>query len=39
MINAVCEKLIARHPHIYGDVEVNDEEDEARNRTVATNSK
>ena len=31
MINAVCEKLIARHPHIYGDVEVNDEEDVKRN--------
>lgn len=26
-IDAVCEKLIARHPHIYGDVQVaNDEE-------------
>src|SRR6476620_2450828 len=31
MINAVCEKLIARHPHIYGDVQVNDEEDVKRN--------
>ncbi|HSB93446.1 MAG TPA: nucleoside triphosphate pyrophosphohydrolase [Flavitalea sp.] len=31
MINAVCEKLIARHPHIYGDVEVKDEEDVKRN--------
>ncbi|MGS2740419.1 nucleoside triphosphate pyrophosphohydrolase [Sinomicrobium sp. M5D2P17] len=29
--NAICEKLIARHPHIYGDVEVNDEEDVKRN--------
>lgn len=25
--NAVCEKLINRHPHIYGDVEVADEEE------------
>lgn len=31
MINAVCEKLIFRHPHIYGDVQVNDEEDVKRN--------
>ncbi|NCU05471.1 MAG: nucleoside triphosphate pyrophosphohydrolase [Chitinophagaceae bacterium] len=31
MINAVCEKLIARHPHIYGDIKVNDEEDVKRN--------
>lgn len=31
MINGVCEKLIARHPHIYGDVKVNDEEDVKRN--------
>jgi len=31
MINAVCEKLIARHPHIYGDVQVNNEEDVKRN--------
>src|SRR5215210_1851145 len=22
VINGICEKLIARHPHIYGDVEV-----------------
>jgi XTP/dITP diphosphohydrolase len=27
----VCEKLIHRHPHIYGDVEVNNEEDVKRN--------
>jgi len=26
-INAVCEKLINRHPHIYGDVIVNGEEE------------
>lgn len=30
-ITGVCEKLIARHPHIYGDVKVNDEEDVKRN--------
>jgi MazG family protein len=27
MINGICEKLISRHPHIYGNVKVNDEED------------
>lgn len=26
-INGICEKLIHRHPHIYGDVKVNDEND------------
>jgi MazG family protein len=26
-LNAVCEKLISRHPHIYGDVKVKDEEE------------
>ncbi len=31
VINALCEKLIHRHPHIYGDVKVNDEEDVKRN--------
>ncbi|GAB2822702.1 nucleoside triphosphate pyrophosphohydrolase [Ferruginibacter profundus] len=31
MINGICEKLIHRHPHIYGDVKVNDEEDVKRN--------
>jgi MazG family protein len=31
VINGVCEKLIFRHPHIYGDVLVNDEEDVKRN--------
>ncbi|MEO6453844.1 MAG: nucleoside triphosphate pyrophosphohydrolase [Ginsengibacter sp.] len=38
VINGVCEKLINRHPHIYGDtddpeqlVKVNDEEDVKRN--------
>lgn len=27
VINGICEKLISRHPHIYGDVEVADEEE------------
>jgi len=27
VLNAVCDKLITRHPHIYGDVKVNNEED------------
>ena len=31
VIERVCEKLIFRHPHIYGDVKVNDEEDVKRN--------
>jgi MazG family protein len=38
VINGICDKLIARHPHIYGDpadsgklVEVKDEEDVKRN--------
>ena len=31
VINGICEKLIFRHPHIYGDVLVNDEEDVKRN--------
>jgi len=30
-INGVCEKLISRHPHIYGDVKVDNEEDVKRN--------
>ena len=29
--NAICDKLIDRHPHIYGDVEVKDEEEVKRN--------
>ncbi|WP_299256969.1 nucleoside triphosphate pyrophosphohydrolase [uncultured Aquimarina sp.] len=29
--NEICEKLINRHPHIYGDVKVADEEDVKRN--------
>ncbi len=31
VINGVCEKLIFRHPHIYGDVVVADEDDVKRN--------
>jgi len=31
VLNAQCEKLIARHPHIYGNVKVNNEEDVKRN--------
>lgn len=31
VINGVCEKLIARHPHIYGDVQVENDEDVKRN--------
>ncbi|MEO6917023.1 MAG: nucleoside triphosphate pyrophosphohydrolase [Chitinophagaceae bacterium] len=31
VINGIVEKLIFRHPHIYGDVKVNDEEDVKRN--------
>lgn len=27
MIHAICDKLVARHPHIYGDVKVKDEEE------------
>ncbi|MEE9371538.1 MAG: nucleoside triphosphate pyrophosphohydrolase [Saprospiraceae bacterium] len=30
-LNAVCDKLIHRHPHIYGDVEVKDEKEVKRN--------
>lgn len=31
VINGVCEKLIHRHPHIYSDTHVNDEEDVKKN--------
>ncbi|MBZ0206046.1 MAG: nucleoside triphosphate pyrophosphohydrolase [Flavobacteriales bacterium] len=27
VLNGICEKLIRRHPHIYGDVKVQDEEE------------
>lgn len=30
-LNGICEKLIKRHPHIYGDVKVDDQEDVKRN--------
>ena len=31
VIEGIAEKLIVRHPHIYGDVQVNNEEDVKRN--------
>lgn len=31
VLTSVCEKLIHRHPHIYGDVEVKNEEEVKRN--------
>jgi MazG family protein len=31
VLQAISEKLIARHPHIYGDVKVNSEEDVKQN--------
>ena len=31
VITAICEKLIHRHPHIYGDVEVQNEQDVKEN--------
>jgi XTP/dITP diphosphohydrolase len=31
VINGVCDKLISRHPHIYSDVKVEDENDVKRN--------
>jgi XTP/dITP diphosphohydrolase len=31
VLNGICDKLITRHPHIYSDVEVNDENDVKRN--------
>ncbi len=30
-LNTVCEKLIRRHPHIYGDLQVKDEQEVKRN--------
>ena len=30
-LNAVCDKLVNRHPHIYGDVKVENEEDVKKN--------
>jgi XTP/dITP diphosphohydrolase len=31
VLNEICEKLIYRHPHIYGDLEVADEDEVKRN--------
>lgn len=31
VLNSVCDKLIERHPHIYGNVKVQDEEEVKRN--------
>lgn len=31
VIDGICNKLVARHPHIYGDVQVENEEDVKRN--------
>ena len=31
VLNGICKKLIQRHPHIYGDVEVRDEEEVKQN--------
>ncbi len=31
VLNSVCDKLIERHPHIYADVQVNNEEDVKQN--------
>jgi len=31
VLQGICEKLIARHPHIYGDVSVQDEQEVKRN--------
>lgn len=30
-LHAICDKLIARHPHIYGDIKVADEQEVKRN--------
>ena len=30
-LHAICDKLVARHPHIYGDVQVADEDEVKRN--------
>ena len=31
VVRGICDKLIARHPHIYGDVTVSDDEDVKKN--------
>lgn len=30
-LHAICDKLVQRHPHVYGDVQVNGEEDVKKN--------
>ncbi|MFM6975801.1 MAG: nucleoside triphosphate pyrophosphohydrolase [Sphingobacteriaceae bacterium] len=31
VLNSICDKLVHRHPHIYGDVEVKDEQEVKKN--------
>jgi MazG family protein len=31
VLNGICDKLVSRHPHIYGDVKVENEDDVKRN--------
>src|SRR3984885_4702575 len=31
VLNSICDKLVNRHPHIYGDVEIQNEDDVKRN--------
>ncbi|MGB0807268.1 MAG: nucleoside triphosphate pyrophosphohydrolase, partial [Salibacteraceae bacterium] len=31
VLNGICDKLVRRHPHIYGDVKVKDEDEVKRN--------
>ena len=31
VLTAICDKLVYRHPHVYGDVEVKDEEEVKKN--------
>ncbi|MBI3137613.1 MAG: nucleoside triphosphate pyrophosphohydrolase [Sphingobacteriales bacterium] len=31
VINGICDKLVARHPHVYGNLEVKDDEEVKRN--------
>ena len=38
-LNAICEKLIHRHPHIYGDVEANDADTVKQNWEKIKNAK
>ncbi len=34
VLTSVCDKLVQRHPHIYGDIKVDDEDDVKRNWEV-----